>query len=141
MIRTALVAAVVAALVAGGWGCTQSPGGLAAAKPHPHAARLAQLEAELATLKTVQAKQADDAATVAAALKVEREKAAGLAAEREALQVGLAERQSERDAARAEREAARAKLDGFRQELRELLGRVEGTPPSPSPSALGSAGF
>ncbi len=133
MIRTALIAAVVAAGVAVGWGCNQSPGGLTANSRSP-AARLTQLEEELTTLKTAQAKLAEDAAVLAAELKAERAKAAGLVRERDELRTGLAARQVERD-------AARARLDGFRLELRELLVRVEGGSPTPSPSALGSAGF
>ena len=133
MIRTALVAAVVAALVAGGWGCSQSPGGLAAKGKTP-AARLAQLEDELAALKAAQHRLAENAAATAESLKLEKAKTAGLVRERDGLRADLAARASERD-------AARAKLDGFRLELKELLARVEGVAPSPSPSALGSAGF
>ncbi len=133
MIRTALVAAVVAAVVAGGWGCTQSPGGLSAVGRTP-AARLAEMEKQLAELTTAQAKLAEESAAVAARLTAEQEKAAGLVRERDELRTGLGTRTTERD-------AVRAKFDGFHRELKELLTRVEGGAPTPSPAALGSVGM
>lgn len=137
MIRTALVAAVVAAVVAAGWGCTQSPGGLTGINRSP-SARLAQLERELADLKDAQARLAAESAANLASLTAERQKAAGLAKERDDLKAGLAARTVERDARQAERDAARAKFDGFHRELKELLSRVEG---GPSPAVPVSAGF
>lgn len=115
MTRTVLVAAVVAAAVATGWGCTQSPGALAG-RPSP-AARLAQLEQELADLKVAQARLAEESAATAAGLRDERERAAGLTRERDELRTGLGARTAERD-------ASRVRLDGFRQELKALLDRT-----------------
>ncbi len=140
MIRTAVVATVVATLVAGGWGCTQSPGGLAA-KSNTANARLAQLEQELMTLKTIQVRQAEETAGLVESLKAERLKVVGLSQERDTLKADLAARQSELAARRTERDAARAGLDRFKLELKELLARAESGLPIPSPAALGSAGF
>lgn len=136
MIRTAALAAAVAALVVGGWGCTQSPGQLASANAAATAARaqavrLTQLEAELTALKAAQGKQAADAAAVLAELKAERTRAAGLVTERDELRRSVADRAAERD-------AARGRLDGFRQELRELLARADGSSHAPATASLGA---
>jgi uncharacterized protein YhaN len=123
MTRTQTLLALLAALVVA-WGCGKTPTGPPAANNKTLESRVAKLEHDL---KAAQAQASDLDA------KFRAEQARGLAVEKErdALRADLKSRTTERD-------ALQAHFDGFRKNLKDLIGQAEaaqGLPAAPGGSA------
>jgi septal ring factor EnvC (AmiA/AmiB activator) len=124
MTRTQTLLALLAA-VAVAWGCAKSPTGPPAANNKSLEARVAKLEHDLKAAQT-------QAADLDAKFRAEQARGQAVEKERDALRADLKSRTTERD-------TLQAQFDGFRKNLKDLIGQAEaaqGLPATPAPTAV-----
>lgn len=131
---TRIAAVIIVTATAFAWGCGTGPTTADYAKLRSLENRVSKLESELVAAHTARDQAVNRAK--AAEDKLAKEIARGVAVEKE-----RDDARAELRAKAAEREAVQAQLDGFRKNLKELLGQMEAVntaAPVPTPTALGT---
>jgi outer membrane murein-binding lipoprotein Lpp len=122
MTRTQTLLALLAVVVAA-WGCGKTPTGQPAANNNKSLeARVAKLETDL---KAAQAQAAD----LDAKFRAEQARGQAVEKERDALRADLKSRTTERD-------TLQAQFDGFRKNLKDLIGQAEAAQGLPAVPAV-----
>jgi hypothetical protein len=121
MTRTQTILALLAVVVVA-WGCGKTPTGQPAANNNKSLeARVAKLEKDLKAAQT-------HASDLDAKFRAEQARGQAIEKERDALRADLTARTTERD-------TLQVQFDGFRKNLKDLLGQVEAARAAPATSA------
>lgn len=140
MNRHLVVLAVLGMFVV--WGCGQPPSSASSGSLKALEARVSRLEQDLKLTQAARDQALAQAKALGDQLKLTQSKARTLEQERDFARVELQNRTVELQSRTTERDALQVQFEGFRKNLRDLLGQVDTalqTVPSPNSDAIGNS--